>query len=70
MIPRLISVGMGVETAIMWLTIVSVIEIPASFAWGFFDQKFRNVFVVFTVLSVIAMIFSILIKDKMIGQKS
>lgn len=39
MIPRLVCVGMPQTTAIMWLTIASVIGIPASFAWGWIDQK-------------------------------
>ncbi|MFV0466843.1 MAG: MFS transporter [Lachnospiraceae bacterium] len=39
MIPRLVSVGMETTGAIMWLTIASVIGIPASFIWGYIDQK-------------------------------
>lgn len=39
MIPRLVSVGMNTNQAILWLTIASVIGIPASFLWGYIDQK-------------------------------
>ena len=39
MIPRLVAVGMEQNTAIMWLTIASIIGIPASVIWGYIDQK-------------------------------
>lgn len=39
MIPRLMSVGMEKNQSILWLTIASVIGIPASFFWGYIDQK-------------------------------
>lgn len=39
MVPRLASVGLNTNQAILWLTIASIIGIPASFAWGYIDQK-------------------------------
>jgi len=39
MIPRMGCVGFSQETAIMWLTISSIIGIFGSFAWGWIDQK-------------------------------
>ena len=39
MVPRLVAVGLGQNTAIMYLTIASIIGIPASVIWGFIDQK-------------------------------
>lgn len=39
MIPRLCSVGISQNMAILWLTIASIIGIPASVIWGFIDQK-------------------------------
>lgn len=39
MIPRLMAVGIEQNMAILWLTIASVIGIPASVIWGFIDQK-------------------------------
>ena len=40
MVPRLTAIGMDTNRAILWLTIASVIGVPASFLWGFVDQKF------------------------------
>lgn len=39
MIPRLCAVGIDQNMAILWLTIASIIGIPASVIWGFIDQK-------------------------------
>lgn len=39
MIPRLVAVGMQQNMAILWLTIASIIGIPASVMWGYIDQK-------------------------------
>lgn len=39
MIPRMGAVGFDQNTAIMWLTISSIIGIFGSFAWGWIDQK-------------------------------
>ncbi len=39
MIPRLVAVGIDQNMAILWLTIASVIGIPASVIWGYIDQK-------------------------------
>lgn len=39
MVPRLIAVGISQNQAILWLTIASVIGIPASVIWGIIDQK-------------------------------
>lgn len=38
MIPRLVAVGMQTNVSILWLTVASIIGIPASFAWGYIDQ--------------------------------
>lgn len=58
MIPRLVSVGMQTQGAIMWLTIASIIGIPASFIWGFIDQKIgtKKAVEIFCVLWTIMMI--------------
>lgn len=39
LIPRLGSLGVDTNLAILCLTIASVIGIPGSFAWGYIDQK-------------------------------
>ncbi len=39
MIPRLMAVGMQQNMSILWLTIASIIGIPASVIWGYIDQK-------------------------------
>lgn len=39
MIPRLMAVGINQNMSILWLTIASVIGIPASVIWGYIDQK-------------------------------
>lgn len=39
MIPRLLSVGIDMNMAILWMTISSVIGIPASVIWGIIDQR-------------------------------
>lgn len=67
MIPRLVAVGMPIPSAIMWLTIASVIGIPASFAWGFIDQKIgtKKAVIIFcglwTVMMVVAAVGSSLV---------
>ena len=38
MVPRLTAVGLDQNMAILWLTIASIIGIPASVFWGFVDQ--------------------------------
>ncbi|MBQ8592310.1 MAG: MFS transporter [Lachnospiraceae bacterium] len=39
MVPRMVSIGLDTNSAIMWLTIASVVGIPGSIAWGIVDQK-------------------------------
>lgn len=60
MIPRLISVGMDIRTAILWLTIASIIGIPASFAWGYIDQKIgtKKAVIIFCALWTVMMIIA------------
>ncbi len=58
MVPRLASIGMSVDGAILWLMIASIIGIPASYAWGAIDQKIgtKNAVVAFCVLWIISMV--------------
>lgn len=60
MVPRLQSIGMSLDTSILWLTIASIIGIPASYAWGAIDQKIgtKNAVVSFCVLWVVVMVLS------------
>lgn len=62
LVPRLIYVGVQQNTAIMWLTIASVVGIPTSFMWGFIDQKVgtKKTVVIFAVLWTILMALSAL----------
>ena len=39
MVPRLMSIGFSIEEGILWLTVASVVGIPASYLWGLLDQK-------------------------------
>jgi len=39
MIPRLMALGLDMTQSLMWLTIASIIGIPASYLWGLTDQK-------------------------------
>ncbi|MCU6763735.1 oxalate/formate antiporter family transporter [uncultured Roseburia sp.] len=57
MIPRLVIVGIDQNIAVLWLTIASVIGIPASFFWGLIDQKIgtKKAVEIFCVLWTIMM---------------
>lgn len=57
MIPRLVIVGIDQNVAVLWLTIASVIGIPASFFWGLIDQKIgtKKAVEIFCVLWTIMM---------------
>lgn len=62
MVPRLLSIGMDTETAVLWLAIASIIGIPASYAWGAIDQKIgtKRAVVAFCVLWAAVMLLSAL----------
>ena len=62
MVPRLVAVGLGQNMAIMYLTIASIIGIPASVIWGFIDQKLgtNKTVRVFCVLWTLMLVISAL----------
>ena len=62
MIPRLVAVGMQQNMAILWLTIASVIGIPASVLWGYIDQKIgtKKTVRIFAVLWTLMLVVSAL----------
>ena len=62
LVPRLMYVGIEQSTAIMWLTIASLIGIPTSFLWGLIDQKVgtKKTVAVYSVLWTLMMVLSAL----------
>lgn len=60
MIPRLTAIGMDINTAIAWLSVVSIISLPASVIWGIIDQKIgtKKTTVIFAALWTIMMFMS------------
>ena len=60
LVPRLMYVGISQNTAIMWLTIASLIGIPTSFLWGLIDQRMgtKKTVVIYSVLWTLMMILS------------
>jgi sugar phosphate permease len=62
MVPRLMTVGLSPDQSILWLTIASIIGIPASYMWGAIDQKIgtKKAVIAFCVHWTIAMILAAL----------
>lgn len=60
MIPRLTSLGMNANTAVMWLTISSLAGIPTSFMWGAIDQAAgtKKTVIVFSCVWTIMMVLA------------
>ncbi|MCD8109632.1 MAG: MFS transporter [Clostridiales bacterium] len=60
MIPRLTSIGFDTNTAVMWLTIASLVGIPASFVWGAVDQAIgtKKTVIVFSVIWTVMMLIA------------
>jgi OFA family oxalate/formate antiporter-like MFS transporter len=60
MVPRMVSIGFSPNTAVMWLTIASLIGIPASYLWGLIDQAAgtKKTVVIFTVIWAVMMLLS------------
>lgn len=60
LVPRLMYVGIPQNSAIMWLTIASVVGIPTSFLWGLIDQKAgtKKTVVVYSILWTLMMVLS------------
>lgn len=60
MVPRLMSVGLSTEQAILWLTIASIIGIPASYIWGAIDQKIgtKKTVIIFCALWTVSMVIA------------
>lgn len=59
-VPRLIVTGMTPGEAILWMSITSALGIPASYLWGFIDQKLgtKKSLVMFCIVWIIAMAMS------------
>ncbi len=62
MVPRLMSVGLSTDQSILWLTIASIIGIPASYAWGAIDQKVgtKKTVIIFCALWTISMVIGVI----------
>ena len=60
LVPRLMYVGIGQNSAILWMTFASIVGIPTSFMWGFIDQKIgtKKTIIFFTLIWTITMFLS------------
>lgn len=62
MVPRLMSIGLSIDQSLLWLTIASIIGIPASYLWGVIDQKVgtKKTVIIFCAHWTISMIIAVI----------